>query len=77
VNPDTTKDRGLLELIVLKNRHSGQRPPSKFKAVWQRGRYWESTENSYADRTRIPRSVAAAFDAFDMPGSRLPYTDRD
>ena len=30
-------DRGLLELIVLKNRHAGEKPPATFKAVWYRG----------------------------------------
>ena len=77
VNPETTKDRGMLELNVLKNRHSGQRPPSKFKAVWHRGRYWECADNSYADadRTRIPHGVAAAFDAPEEQPSRLPYAD--
>ena len=77
VNPETTKDRGMLELIVLKNRHSGQRPPSKFKAVWHRGRYWECTDNSYADadRTRIPRGVAAAFAPPEEQPSRLPHAD--
>lgn len=58
-----SKDRGMLELIVLKNRHSGERPPFTAKAVWHRGRYWEWDRNSYshADRVRIPRGVAAAF----------------
>ena len=46
-----TEDRGLLELIVLKNRHAGEKPPASFKAVWARGRYWEWDRNSYADRS--------------------------
>jgi replicative DNA helicase len=51
VHPDTD-DRGLLELIVLKNRHAGEKPPASFKAVWARGRYWEWDRNSYAARAR-------------------------
>ncbi|HEY1296596.1 MAG TPA: DnaB-like helicase C-terminal domain-containing protein [Chloroflexota bacterium] len=51
VHPDT-EDRGLLELIVLKNRHAGEKPPATFKAVWYRGRYGEWDRNSYADRAR-------------------------
>jgi replicative DNA helicase len=76
VHPDTN-DRGLLELSVLKNRHSGQRPPFIAKAVWARGRYWEWERNSYSDsdRTRIPRGVVAAFDAPETQPSRLPYSD--
>jgi replicative DNA helicase len=72
-----TKDRGLLELIVLKNRHSGQRPPFKAKAAWHRGRYFEVTFNSYSDsdRARIPRGVAAAFAQPEAQAGRLPYTD--
>jgi replicative DNA helicase len=48
VHPDTD-DRGMLELIVLKNRHSGQRPPFTAKAVWHQGRYWEWERNRYSD----------------------------
>jgi replicative DNA helicase len=72
VHPDTD-DRGLLELIVLKNRHAGEKPPASFKAVWYRGRYGEWDRNSYAERTRIPRGVAAAFDQKTQGSSRLPY----
>ncbi|MBV9132271.1 MAG: DnaB-like helicase C-terminal domain-containing protein, partial [Chloroflexi bacterium] len=36
VHPDSDH-RGLLELIVLKNRHAGEKPPATFKAVWYRG----------------------------------------
>jgi replicative DNA helicase len=67
--------RGMLELIVLKNRHSGQRPPFTAKAVWHRGRYWEWDRNSYADRTRIPAGVAAAFESPAPQPSRLPYAE--
>ena len=66
---------GMLELIVLKNRHSGQRPPFVAKAVWVRGLYREWSGNSYSDRTRIPRGVAAAFDPPGTPPSRLPFRD--
>ena len=51
VHPDTD-DRGLLELIVLKNRHAGEKPPTTFKAVWYRGRYREWDRNSYGERVR-------------------------
>jgi len=71
-------ERGMLELSVLKNRHSGQRPPFIAKAVWNLGRYWEWERNSYSDsdRTRIPRGVAAAFEPpAKQPARRLPYTD--
>ena len=66
-------------LSVLKNRHSGQRPPFIAKAVWHRGRYWEWTNNSYADGTRvqIPRGVAAAFDDSGAEGARLPYAGHE
>lgn len=74
IHPDTDA-RGLLELIVLKNRHSGQRPPFTAKAAWLRGRYWEWDRNSYADRTGIPRGVAAAFDSPERQPARLPYSD--
>lgn len=60
VHPETM-DRGILELLVLKNRHAGQKPPASFKAVWSRGRYWEWDRNAYADRARIPPAVQAAF----------------
>ncbi|MBV8718935.1 MAG: AAA family ATPase [Chloroflexi bacterium] len=55
VHPDTD-DRGLLELIVLKNRHAGEKPPATFKAVWYRGRYGEWDRNSYADHSRPARN---------------------
>ena len=76
VKPETDQ-RGSLELIVLKNRHSGMRPPFTAKAVWMRGRYWEWDRNSYSDsdRTRIPRGVAAAFDPPEAQSSQLPYSD--
>ena len=76
VHPDT-EERGMLELSVLKNRHSGQRPPFVAKAVWHRGRYWEWDRNRYADadRVRIPRAVAAAFDTPEMQSSSLPSTE--
>jgi replicative DNA helicase len=76
VNPDT-KDRGLLELSVLKNRHTGQRPPFTAKAVWHGGRYWEWEHNSYAgsEPTRVPRGVAAAFNDSAPRSARMPYAD--
>ena len=76
VHPDTD-ERGMLELSVLKNRHSGQRPPFVAKAVWHRGRYWEWDRNRYADadRVRIPRAVTAAFETPGMQSSHLPYTE--
>jgi replicative DNA helicase len=51
VHPDTD-DRGLLELIVLKNRHAGEKLPTTFKAVWYRGQYREWDRNSYGERVR-------------------------
>jgi replicative DNA helicase len=51
VHPDTN-DRSMLELLVLKNRHAGQKPPASFKAAWARGRSWEWEGNSYAERTQ-------------------------
>jgi replicative DNA helicase len=74
VHPESD-ERGLLELIVLKNRHSGERPPFTAKAVWNRGRYWEWDRNSYSGRVRVPRAVTAAFDRPETQASRLPYTD--
>jgi replicative DNA helicase len=72
-----TEERGILELSVLKNRHSGQRPPFVAKAVWHRSRYWEWDRNRYADaeQVRIPRAVTAAFETPEMPPTRLPYTE--
>ena len=74
VHPET-EDRGLLELIVLKNRHAGQKPPASFKAVWHRGRYWEWERNSYTERARIP-PVVSAFEEAEQQRSRLPYADQ-
>jgi replicative DNA helicase len=76
VHPDT-EDRGLLELIVLKNRHAGQKPPASFKAVWHRGRYWEWDRNSYSDRAHAPRAAAAAVSPNGAAPSRLPYADEN
>ncbi|HEY1298118.1 MAG TPA: DnaB-like helicase C-terminal domain-containing protein [Chloroflexota bacterium] len=73
VHPDTD-DRGMLELIVLKNRHSGQRPPFTAKAVWHRGRYWEWDRNSYAGRDHAQNGVVAA-GRNGHASSRMPYTD--
>jgi hypothetical protein len=70
---DESKEPGMLELSVLKNRHSGQRPPFVAKAVWVRGLYREWSGNNYSDRTRIPRAVADAFDPPGMPP--LPFRD--
>jgi replicative DNA helicase len=76
VHPDSDQ-RGMLELIVLKNRHSGQRPPFTAKAVWHRGRYWEWDRNAYAERTRIPGGVVAAFDQRRDQPTRLPYAEEE
>jgi replicative DNA helicase len=73
VHPDTD-DRGMLELIVLKNRHSGQRPPFTAKAVWHGGRYWEWDRNSYAGRDVAQNGVVVTDRNGHMP-SRLPYAD--
>lgn len=73
VHPDTD-DRAMLELIVLKNRHSGQRPPFTAKAVWHRGRYWEWDRNSYAGRDHAQNGAVTA-GRNGHAASRLPYAD--
>src|SRR2546425_8075828 len=70
-----TEDRGLLELIVLKNRHAGEKPPSIFKAIWYRGRYGEWDRNSYADRARASRNGAGSPSGAMPRTSRIPYSD--
>jgi replicative DNA helicase len=70
-----TDQRGLLELIVLKNRHNGARPPFTAKAVWHKGKYWEWDRNSYGDvlaprRPGDPRGMGR-----NGTGPRLPSTD--